>query len=192
MSESVSGNARTLKPSRPGSGILGDHPQRQLMIDRLLAGEKPGVIYREFTPPVSKVSVTLLAKQVRQQAQDAAVLAKAQALSGITQTVGQSPESLAKFTRDAVMGQQHLSRIREHQDRTSRLLVQAEANGDIGSVATLIKTDYQGIRLAAELDGSLSTLSAAPQTTVNTQIIVLPAFTEEDEAEVIDVHSESV
>lgn len=191
MSErQTSGNA-TYKPARPGNGILANHPQRQLIVDAILKGDSSVAIHKWVSPRVSRVTISELARQVRHEAQQALILEQAKQLQSVAAGVISESNSVAKFTRDAVMGQQHLSRIQQHQDRTSRLLDQAEANGDIGSVATLIKTDYQGIRLAAELDGSLAQ-SIGPQVTVNSQVIVLPQFASEELEPAIEVPVEPV
>jgi len=193
MSErQTSGNATPAGYERTtGNGPMGGHPQLQKVIDAILSGESCNSISRWVSPPVTRFTVSKLAHQVREQQRAALLIEQAKQLQANPQSVAIQPQSVAELTRNAVLGQQHLSRIREHQDRTSRLLVQAEENGDIGSVATLIKTDYQGIRLAAELDGSLA-LAIGPQVTVNSQVIVLPQFGGEDMEPAIDVPSERV
>lgn len=167
--------------ARRNEGALANHPQRENVIDAILKGESSLSISGWITPKVSRVTIGILARQVKEQAQTARVALEVSKVKELGLTSGVNHGEVERFTKAAVLGSQHLERIAKHQARLDVALADAESASDI---ATLIKTDLQGVRLAAELDGSLA--QAGPQTGNTYNVVILPPPGQQLAGEVID------
>lgn len=155
-----------------GNGPLGGHPQRQQVIDAILEGQPATSIKAWVNPPVSHVSICKLAKIVKQQVSVARVVEKVARIEAFAGNSAASGMDTKELTKAAVLGGEHLARIQAHQLRIDKRLETLPGDCDVNDLSTLVKTDLQGIRLAAELDGSLANANPVQHNTF--QVVVLP------------------
>ncbi len=153
--------------------VLEAHPQRQTIIEALLAGESSRSISRRITPPASFFSIAKLAKSVKSDLVTARVMEEARKLvsTGTIGVIQNMPTVNAeRLTAIAASAQPHLERIQKRQQQLDKLI---DSEEDGKTAATLIRTDLASIELAGRFDRSLESTAA---TVVNVQnVMVLPA-----------------
>ena len=162
------------RASRPGSGVLGSHPMRERMVAAILEGATSTAIHKWVSPKVSRVTISELARVVREQHQAALILEKAKQLQGIATQGDENLESVKNFTRQAVMGSEHLARIERLLTPLERQVALADSVNDRQGLSAVAKTALSAIRTQAELDGSLLQ-SSAPAVQAN-NFFVFPSI----------------
>lgn len=185
------------QPARKDGGVLGNHPQRAKIIDAILFGESDLSIEKWVTPHVSRITVGKLRGQVKRERETAILAEKVRQIESLA--LGRTNESISvdEFAKAAVLGSRHLERIRANDellDASKRIAIDSN---DLQALTGLIKTDYTGIRLAAELDGTLAQVAAqfaVPTVQNNLQVVILPGSTAPETLEppAIDATAESL
>ena len=171
--------------------VIEDHPQRQLIIDALLAGEATRNIVARLDPPVSfptlhryRVSVLgpalklahskLLQKQLQQPLDSAPPVSCGSALRSI-----QSETRVA--TRVANAAEPLIARLAVKQQRREKWLQVADRKEDIRGFVGIDQSETRDIELEARLTGVLETApsSNGPQVVVVINNHAAPAVAEE-------------
>lgn len=162
------------------------HPQRQEIIDCLLAGESGKKIAERLNPKLSHVSIYKFRNQV--------IKPRLQAARNAAKQLSQNPEAIAAVTSavntrvltEALEAAKPLiSRIAQH-----RATVDARIeNASDKVVAGLISADLKGLELEARLTGLLD---GGAHVSVNNVAVLLSPKCEDAEQIAIEVHAEPV
>jgi hypothetical protein len=170
------------------------HPQRQKIIEAILAGSTLRQITAWANPPVSTASICRFKRNALAKVQDslsAANLAIANRDTDLPpdSTIVKQDVSLA-VTRAALTAaaDPFIARIQKHQATLDAAITDAAADKDARGIASLVSTDLKGLELHARLAGRLDT----PAQQTNIMIVCPagapePAVTLEPDAVVIDI-----
>jgi hypothetical protein len=148
------------------------HPQREKIIEALVAGESPQSISKWCNPPINHVSIWRYRRN-RIEAKLSQVQQTAKALqdniiqatrdNGVVDPAVIHAATSALTTADPIM-----SRVLAKYSRYDDMLAKAQETGDLGGFAAVDRAETQALTLHANLTGRLQ--SAAPTTLV--QIVI--------------------
>jgi hypothetical protein len=174
------------------ASAIDKHPQKQRIIDGLLAGESLRKIAASVTPSVSHVVIQRYRKSVVAPAlNNASVLTRVLHQNGLLDPVeGEAPEAVQakQLTSLALTSDPILARIAKHQATLDDSIIDARADKDARGVASLVGTDLKGLELHCRLTGRLD---ASTGPTVAIQIVCPagsePRISSEDGGVVLDI-----
>jgi hypothetical protein len=166
------------------------HPQRNQIVEGLLSGRSYREIGESVTPRVSAMALhRYKAKRIGPTLDGAGVLSKA--LQTLAQANGQDavPLDPKAVTQAALLADPLLARIARHQQTIDGSILEAQADKDGRTIASLIGTDLKGLELHARLTGRLESQQGP---SVAIQIVCpaqgnAPTVTASDDGVTIDI-----
>jgi 2-phospho-L-lactate guanylyltransferase (CobY/MobA/RfbA family) len=181
--------------ARPNSTV-DCHPDRQKIIDAILAGKSLDFIAASVNPPLNRFAIWRYAKNhVAPALQKSLTVAKELHRKGLVEL---TPDDIRELpaaqvaTRASLMAEPILARVRAHQETLDDAINGAMAEGDARSIAALVGADLKGLELQGRLNGALS----EGQTTITAIQIVVPAdvprLQQDRQPECIDVECEDI
>ena len=157
-------------PKAPAASV-DSHPQRQYIIESILADHSSRSIARSLTPPLSHVTIACYRKYVVKPAlRSSALITKALKANGVTDSDLIAPGNIGVLTSRLLSANEYWEHMGKTWDRIDSGLDEAQkfqVKGKFSPTWDGITAAHDHLRLTAELTGQLNTGAS-----VNAQIIV--------------------